>query len=190
MYLSSFPRNVFPKVPQLSLAQYNVIGTKIVNSMRKKFGTLVDKILNDEDLFSSVLYSIMSADSNFKEGLAPLGWWRYQSAIWTIQNYLTFHTRQKQKNYQVLSLNTKVNSEQELHEILISPKNNINEMENQEEINVLMGRLTEQSKRILNYYFMDNYTMHEIAIKEQLTGARIQQIVSEALNKMRFKCPS
>lgn len=159
-----------------------------MKKLRPKFEVLIDIVLKDDDLFSECLYAVLMADSSYHEiekSIEREGQWRFQTVTWTLQNYLTKMNRDKDKRMVSLSQKIKIG---ELGDTLVCDKSFVEECDNADEVNHLLGKISPKKARLVKLYYMFGHTLAELALKENLTIPRIADIIQEGLKEMRASC--
>ena len=194
--------------PPETLNEYIKIAKKGVRKFAHPY--IASKILNDEDVISHIVYSVMEADINWnpeyvnkagENNPKSLQQYRNQHIIWAIKKY-TGHINHKSKR-KIKTVNKSVYDEcgieRNLVEILPNENSLSSDIEsiNNETINrkkdlvkelLSKSKLSKRQKTSLQLYYIEGLTLQEIANKYGVTRQAIGLAIKYGLKNIRKYC--
>lgn len=173
--------NKRPGQYMLTLCEYQEITLKILNTLCKNMYVPRQQIIDNEDVFTTIVTEVMLADTNWN-GHGTLEGYRKQRCIWAVKNYKSTY-----KNTPHIQSLDDINDS--LGDTLVGDDADTvqNSVENEHTIlhGILQTDLISSKQKEYIKLRLDNITYHEIGRKFGVTREAVRQSVANAVKKIK-----
>lgn len=187
-----------------NLDDYLLMAKKTISRFsNRSYDDVSFRMLKDEDAIASVAYAIMMADWRYDENYSQdqekqktRYSYRNQCAIWAIKSYITRSNKQTKRKPKITSLNYHYENSKDCYSYIKDHKTSSPEelaIRSEEdtivnnEIDYLLNNsnLSTKQKEHIRLYYLDKYTLQQIADKYSLTKEAIRQSIMKGMDSIR-----